>query len=63
LITEILYLTPHIKEVILSKQISENKIKEISRAEGMKTLREAGDDLCRLGITTIDEVMRVTQIE
>jgi type IV pilus assembly protein PilB len=63
LITEILYLTPHIKEVILSKQISENKIKEISRAEGMKTLREAGDDLCRLGITTIDEVLRVTPID
>jgi len=60
LISEILYLSPDIKEAILSERLEEKRIKEIARAEGMKTLREEGEDLARAGITSLEEVLRVT---
>lgn len=60
LITEILYLTPEIKEAILSEKLEEDKIKTLAKAQGMKSLREEGDAFARAGITSLEEVLRVT---
>jgi len=60
LISEILYMSSKIKEAVISERLDESKIKELSRAEGMKTLREEGEYLARAGITTLEEVLRVT---
>ena len=51
-----------IRELILDKSAS-NVIKNKGRANGMKTLREAGWDKVRSGMTTVSEVLRVTQVE
>ena len=40
-----------------------NVIKEKGRSQGMKTLREAGWDKVKSGISTVSEVLRVTQVE
>ncbi len=60
LIAEVLYMSNKIREAIAAKKMEEKKIKEISRSEGMTTLREEGDALARAGITTLEEVLRVT---
>ncbi|MCX5665646.1 MAG: GspE/PulE family protein [Candidatus Omnitrophica bacterium] len=56
---EILMLTPKIKALIL-ESAQEYKILEAARSEGMKTLRENGIALVLEGVTTLDEVVRVT---
>lgn len=56
---EVLALTPKIKDLILTGA-QEFKIREEARREGMKTLRENGIQNVLNGITTIDEVVRVT---
>ncbi len=56
---EVLTLTPKIKELILSGA-QEHTIREVARREGMKTLRESGIQNALNGITTLDEVVRVT---
>jgi type II secretory ATPase GspE/PulE/Tfp pilus assembly ATPase PilB-like protein len=56
---EVLMLTPKIKELIL-KSAQEYEISEQARLEGMRTLRENGIALALDGITTLDEVVRVT---
>lgn len=58
-IAEVMMLTPAIKELILTRA-SERIIKEKARAEGMKTLRETALSLACKGITTLEEVLRVT---
>jgi len=58
-ITEILVLTPKVRDLIL-KRSSELKIKEAARAEGMKTMREDGLDKVKEGLTTLEEVLRIT---
>jgi len=58
-IAEVMMLTPAIKELILTRA-SERIIKEKARAEGMKTLRETALSLTCKGITTLEEVLRVT---
>ncbi|OGX40940.1 MAG: hypothetical protein A2984_01925 [Omnitrophica WOR_2 bacterium RIFCSPLOWO2_01_FULL_41_12] len=60
LIPEILYMSPEIKEAVLSETLDEIRIKKISRSQGMKTLREEGDALAQQGIITEEEVLRVT---
>jgi len=60
LISEILYTTPKIKEVIVAERLDEHGIKELARSQGMKTLREEGEVLAKEGITTIEELYRVT---
>jgi type II secretory ATPase GspE/PulE/Tfp pilus assembly ATPase PilB-like protein len=52
-------LTPKIKELIL-EGAQEYKIREQARLEGMKTLRENGMQSALNGMTTIDEIIRVT---
>ncbi len=61
-IYELLMISDDIRELILDKAPS-NVIKEKGRKNGMKTLREAGWDKVRQGISTISEVLRVTQVE
>lgn len=59
ILAEILIVSPAIKELILHKA-QEHKIKQCARAEGMLTLREDGLAKAMAGITSLEEVMRVT---
>lgn len=58
-ITEVLIFSPQIKELVLARA-GEFKIKEAARAEGMKTMREDGLAKAAAGLTTLEEVLRVT---
>ena len=58
-ITEIFIFSPKIRELVLARA-SELKLKEASRAEGMKTMREDGLKKVIEGLTTLEEVLRVT---
>jgi general secretion pathway protein E len=61
-IFEFLKVTDDIQKLILGKKDS-HVIKEISRKNGMRTLREDGWLKVKEGMTTISEVLRVTQEE
>jgi general secretion pathway protein E len=61
-IYELLMISDDIRELILDKAAS-NVIKNKGRSNGMKTLREAGWDKVRSGMSTVSEVLRVTQVE
>jgi len=61
-IYELLPINDDIRELILEKAPS-NAIKDKGRSFGMKTLREAGWDKVRRGVSTVSEVLRVTQVE
>jgi type IV pilus assembly protein PilB len=56
---ETLVLTPKIKELIVNKS-QEYQVKEAARKEGMATLRENGFKKALAGITTWEEVVRLT---
>jgi len=56
---EVLNLTPKIKSMIL-ENVQEYQLRDQARREGMKTLRENGVDLILQGLTTVDEILRVT---
>jgi len=58
-LVEVLTLTPKIKELVASNA-QEFQIKEAARKEGMKTLREHGIEKALKGITTVEEILRVT---
>ena len=59
-IVEILVLAPEIKELILA-QAEEHKIKKVARLSGgMITLREDGLNKAREGLTSLEEVLRIT---
>ncbi|MEK6728154.1 MAG: ATPase, T2SS/T4P/T4SS family [Candidatus Omnitrophota bacterium] len=58
-IAEVLVLTQRIRELILSRA-QEHIIKNEARKEGMRTLREDGLGAALKGLTTIEEVLRVT---
>jgi type II secretory ATPase GspE/PulE/Tfp pilus assembly ATPase PilB-like protein len=59
---EFLEVTDDIRKLILEKRDS-NFIKEVARKKGMRTLREDGWMKVKEGMTTIPEVLRVTQVE
>jgi general secretion pathway protein E len=61
-IYELLMMNDDIRELILDKTPS-NVIKEKGRSQGMKTLREAGWQKVKAGVSTVSEVLRVTQVE
>lgn len=56
---EVLSLSPKIKSLIL-EGAQEYQIREEARLEGMRTLRENGIQNALDGVTTLDEVLRVT---
>jgi len=58
-IAEILLLTEAIRELILARA-QEHIIKQQARKEGMRTLREDGLEATLKGLTTLEEVLRVT---
>lgn len=58
-ITEILIFSPKIKELVLGR-VGGVKLKEAARREGMKTMREDGVTKAQEGLTTLEEVLRVT---
>jgi general secretion pathway protein E len=61
-IFEFLEITDRIRKLILEKKDS-TVIKEVARKNGMRTLREDGWLKVKRGVTTISEVLRVTQEE
>ena len=61
-IYEFLVLRNRIQKLILNRA-SANEIKKEAVALGMKTLRQSGWDKVKGGITTLQEVIRVTQSE
>jgi type IV pilus assembly protein PilB len=58
-IAEVLVLTPQIRDMILNRA-QEHVIKQRARKEGMKTLREDGLRAALAGLTTLEEVLRIT---
>lgn len=60
-IYEIMALSEEIKELIL-KKASSSQIKKKAREMGMATLFESGIERIKLGMTTVEEVMRVTEL-
>jgi len=56
---EVMAINEDIKDAIL-QGASVNEMKELGRKHGMKTLREAGLQKIREGMTTIPEIMRVS---
>ena len=58
-IYELLVIGDEIRELILQK-VSSQIIREKARAMGMTTLREDGWDKVAKGITTVEEILRVT---
>lgn len=58
-VAELLILDDEIKEMLVDKQ-PVRKIREVARARGMKTLREAALEAVARGETTLEEINRVT---
>ena len=58
-ITEVFIFTPKIRELVLAR-VSELKLKKAARGEGMKTMREDGLSKVVSGLTTLEEVLRIT---
>jgi type II secretion system protein E len=54
--------TPEIRRLIL-KSASSGEIRDVARKAGMRTLSEDGWRLVRLGVTTPEEVLRVTKAQ
>ncbi|MGB9715555.1 MAG: type II secretion system ATPase GspE [Thermodesulfovibrionales bacterium] len=59
-IFELLVVDDDIRKLILRRADS-NQIREMARRHGMKTLLEDGAKKVKMGITTLSEVLRVTQ--
>lgn len=58
-ILEVLPITEALRELILHSTSAKN-IKDLALKEGMKTLRMAGLEKAKAGLTSLDEVLRVT---
>jgi type IV pilus assembly protein PilB len=58
-IGEVLTLTSKVKELIIARA-QESELKAAARREGMQTLRESGVLKVLEGVTTLEEVLRVT---
>ncbi|MCD4655521.1 type II secretion system ATPase GspE [bacterium] len=61
-IYELFEVNEEFKQLIVD-QASANVLKKAARKAGMKTLRDDGWTKVRKGLTTIEEVMRVTQVD
>ena len=58
---EIMKISERIKQVILSTSDA-NALKQVAVEEGMRTLRQEGADKVLRGISTPEEILRVTQV-
>ncbi|MCX5702569.1 MAG: GspE/PulE family protein, partial [Candidatus Omnitrophica bacterium] len=61
-IFEMLEISDEIREMVLKKMPS-HQIKNKAVSQGMKTLRDIGWEKVRQGLTTVEEVLRVTQAQ
>jgi general secretion pathway protein E len=57
---ELLTIDEEIRRLVL-KNVDASRLRELARQKGMRTLLEDGIDKVRAGVTTISEVLRVTQ--
>jgi len=57
---EVLEMTPKLREAVIKGKNSD-ELREIARSEGMRTLREIGLIKIAKGVTTPEEVLRVTR--
>jgi type II secretory ATPase GspE/PulE/Tfp pilus assembly ATPase PilB-like protein len=53
-------MTDEIREELASEP-SRRRLEELAAAAGLRTLMADGDDKVKAGITTMEEVLRVTQ--
>ncbi|MFA4991930.1 MAG: ATPase, T2SS/T4P/T4SS family [Candidatus Omnitrophota bacterium] len=58
-ICEILVMTPAIRDLVLRRG-RESEIKQVARREGLRTLREDGISKVAQGVTSLEEILRVT---
>jgi len=58
-IHEILYINAELQDAIVKLRPA-NELKDIATKHGMRTLRQAGLRKVALGMTTLDEIIRVT---
>lgn len=58
-ITEVMPISPQLRDMIL-KGATSDELRETARKEGMRTLREDAIIKLKKGITTVEEVLRVT---
>lgn len=58
-IFEAVYITEELRELIASKDFTLSKIKEIIRKNGYRTMFEDGLEKVLVGLTTVEEVLRV----
>jgi type IV pilus assembly protein PilB len=58
-IYEVMPMSQELRDAIL-KAAPTAEIREIAEMQGMKTLRQAGLEKVVEGVTTVDEVLRVT---
>ena len=61
-IFEFLFMDDEIRQLIL-RRASAGEISRLARSKGMRTLREDGMLKVKEGLTTLEEVMRVTEME
>ena len=61
-IYELLFVNDTIRQLVL-KRASADIVKDAAVKQGMRTLREDGWKKVRQGVTTVSEVVRVTQEE
>lgn len=61
-IYEFLMIDDTIRQMVMDGA-SSSKIKEYARSKGMKTLLESGVDKCLKKVTSLSEILRVTQID
>jgi len=61
-IFELLPVTDAIRELIM-KEATVRELKDKAVSQGMRTLRQDGVEKILRGLTTVDEVLRVTQVE
>jgi type II secretory ATPase GspE/PulE/Tfp pilus assembly ATPase PilB-like protein len=57
---EVMTMSEPLKELALKDGVSAQELKHLARLEGMTTLRENALSLMASGLTTIEEVLRVT---
>jgi len=61
-IHEILIMTPELRKMVIRAE-SNIKVKKVAIAGGMRTLRQDGWEKVLLGITTVEEVLKITQMD
>ncbi len=57
---ELLVMTERLKELV-NQSVSASQLQAVAREEGLVLMREEGWRLCRLGLTTPEEVLRATK--